>query len=71
MKVSIAEFAAMPIVGPTIASILTALGINDDDLPHIMPVPPTFATEEEAAAWAMANMPDVARKILELEGGAP
>lgn len=67
---TIAELENASSLGPILASILTALGVTDDDLPDIVPDPPSrFASDDEAAAWVQAHMPAVAAKVEALEGG--
>lgn len=69
MKVhSIADLERLPYVGPVLAGLLTALGVTDDDLPDIVPEPPQFTSDEEAAAWVKAHLPAVAAKVARLEG---
>ncbi|SKU70762.1 Uncharacterised protein [Mycobacteroides abscessus subsp. massiliense] len=50
-------------VAESLAQLLEAMGVDDDDLPEIVPDPPVFNSDDEAAAWVSKHFPKVAEKL--------
>lgn len=63
------SFLGFPI-GAVIVDVFRALGIDDSDLPNIVPEIPTGMSDEESVAWMKAFLPSVYAKVEALEFAA-